>query len=230
MEHLKMDAHDSHNTATLRSQSRHPDMIILTYPRRMRVILLTVILAVSVIGFIFPRGANDSRTQQLVVDQIVETFDIPPTQQFVAPPPPSRPSIPVASEDEDLAEDITIDETGLDDFDWAGPPPVPNASSRIKFVPYEVAPEPVGGFKAILKHLQYPPLAQEAGIEGRVIVQAHIDEKGRVIETLILDGMPGTGMNEAAAKAVRMTRFKPAMQRDKPVAVWLAIPISFTLN
>ena len=32
------------------------------------------------------------------------------------PPPPSRPSIPVESENEDLADDVTIEETELDDF------------------------------------------------------------------------------------------------------------------
>ena len=36
---------------------------------------------------------------------IIENIDIPETQQFETPPPPARPSIPIASEDEDLAED-----------------------------------------------------------------------------------------------------------------------------
>ena len=33
---------------------------------------------------------------------------------------------------------------------------------------------------------KYPEIAQEAGIEGVVVVQAFIDEKGRVKETIIL--------------------------------------------
>lgn len=221
---------DSRSTKTnAKSLARHPDLLMLGYPLRVRTILLSVILTVSLIGFMFPRGGISGRGRQSAIDQVVETFDIPPTQQFITPPPPSRPTIPVESLDEDLAEDITIDPTDLDDFDWEAPPPPPSARS-IKFVPYEVAPVPIGGFSAILKHLEYPRIAHEAGIEGRVVVQAHIDKKGRVIETIILVGVPGTGMNEAAEKAIKLTRFSPAMQRDKPVAVWLSIPIGFKLN
>ena len=163
-------------------------------------------------------------------DQLVESFDIPPTAQFTTPPPPSRPLIPVASEDEDLAEDITIEETGLEDFAWEAPPPPPDEGPRIKFVPYEVPPIPIGGMQALLRNVHYPEAAREAGIEGRVVVQAYISEKGVVLETFILSGMPSTGLDEAAVKAIRRTRFKPALQRDKPVAVWIAFPINFILK
>ncbi len=36
-------------------------------------------------------------------------------------------------------------------------------------------------------------------------------------------------MNEAAEKAVRATRFKPAKQRDRNIGVWIAVPIFFSL-
>ena len=60
-------------------------------------------------------------------------------------------------------------------------------------------------------------------------IQAFIDDKGRVIETVVLKGMPNTGLDEAAMDAIRRTRFKPAKQRDRPVGVWIAIPINFRL-
>ena len=41
----------------------------------------------------------------------------------------------------------------------------------------------------------YPEIAQEAGIEGVVVVQAFIDAKGRVKQTLILKGVPNTGLD-----------------------------------
>ena len=53
---------------------------------------------------------------------IIENIEIPETQQFETPPPPARPSIPIESEDEDLADDLTIEETDLDNFDaWDAP-------------------------------------------------------------------------------------------------------------
>ena len=48
---------------------------------------------------------------------IIENIEIPETQQFETPPPPARPSIPVESEDDDLADDLTIEETDLDNFE-----------------------------------------------------------------------------------------------------------------
>ena len=76
----------------------------------------------------------------------------------------------------------------------------------------------------------YPEIAQEAGIEGVVVVQAFIDAKGRVKETLILKGVPNTGLDEAAMTAIRKTRFRPARQRERAVGVWISIPVNFRLK
>jgi protein TonB len=63
-----------------------------------------------------------------------------------------------------------------------------------------------------------------------VLVQCFIDEKGRVKETIILKGIPNTGLNEAAEEALRKTRFRPAKQRERAVGVWITIPINFKLQ
>ncbi|MFB0515439.1 MAG: TonB family protein [Candidatus Neomarinimicrobiota bacterium] len=42
--------------------------------------------------------------------------------------------------------------------------------------------------------------------------------------------MPNTGLDEAAAEAIKRTRFKPAKQRDRPVGVWISIPVNFKLK
>ena len=76
----------------------------------------------------------------------------------------------------------------------------------------------------------YPEIAQEAGIEGVVVVQAVIDQKGRVKETIILKGIPNTGLDEAAMEAIRKTRFRPAKQRERSVGVWISIPVNFKLK
>lgn len=207
----------------------HSDELMKTYPMRVRYTLIGVLGAVVVIFYFFPRFLGEAGRSASTIEQVVETFDIPPTQQFEIPPPPSRPSIPVESEDEDLAEDITIDETDLDDFDWEAPPPPPDAGPAIRFIPYDEPPLPIGGYSTIQKNVRYPEIAQEAGIEGIVTIQAFIDAKGRVTETVVLKGMPNTGLDEAAMEAIRRTRFHPAKQRDRAVGVWIAIPINFRL-
>jgi len=152
-------------------------------------------------------------------------WTIPQTQQIDRPPPPARPAIPVESDDEDIADDVTIEETNLEDFQaWDAPPPAPSGP-QVKFIPYDEAPTALSKIEPV-----YPDIAREAGIEGRVIVQAFIDKKGRVQQVNILQGIPNTGLNEAAMEAVRKTRFKPAKQRELPVGVWISIPINFTLN
>ena len=45
-------------------------------------------------------------------------------------------------------------------------------------------------------------------------IQAFIDKKGRVKDAIVMRGIPGSGLNEAAISAIRKTRFKPAKQRD----------------
>jgi protein TonB len=208
----------------------HRDPLVEAYPRRVRFITAVVIGGLVVFFYVFPRfRARDFELQDRI-NEVVETIDIPPTQQFQAPPPPSRPSIPVESEDEDIAEDITIDETDLEDFEWDAPPPPPDEGPTIRFIPYDDPPEPIGGYSTIQKNVVYPEIAMEAGIEGMVIVQAFVNDKGRVTETVILKGIPNTGLNEAAADAIRRTRFKPAMQRDRKVGVWISIPVNFRLN
>ena len=151
--------------------------------------------------------------------------NIPQTQQIERPPPPARPSVPVESEDEDIADDLTIEETDLDNFEaWDAPPPPPEGP-RVKFIPYDDPPQPLSRIRPV-----YPEIAQEAGIEGTVVVQVFVDKKGRVKDTVILKGIPNTGLDEAAISAIRKTRFRPAKQRERPVGVWISIPVNFRLK
>ena len=89
-------------------------------------------------------------------------------------------------------------------------------------------PEPVGGYAAIAKRLRYPRIAWEAGIEGTVIIKAFINEKGKVEETIVLKGVPFTGLNETAVIAIKQTKFNPATLNNEPVSVWVSISIIFS--
>lgn len=173
---------------------------------------------------IFPRFGNKVEFES--VDQvIIENIDIPQTQQIDNTPPPARPSIPVPSDDEDIAEDLTLDELDFDDFSNLDAPPPPPSGPKVVFIPYDDPPVAMSPIRPV-----YPEIAQEAGIEGVVIVQAFIDEKGRVKETLILRGVPNTGLDEAAMEAIKKTRFRPAKQRERAVGVWISIPVNFRLK
>ncbi len=191
------------------------------------VIRVTVLIGIGLIitnFLLFPRFGNNLEFED--VDQvIIENIDIPQTQQIDNTPPPARPSIPVPSDDEDIADDLTLDELDFDDFSNLDAPPPPPSGPKVVFIPYDDPPQPMTSIRP-----QYPEIAQEAGIEGVVVVQAFIDKKGRVQETLILKGVPNTGLDEAAMEAIRKTRFKPAKQRERAVGVWISIPVNFKLK
>jgi periplasmic protein TonB len=75
---------------------------------------------------------------------------------------------------------------------------------------------------------EYPDLARSAGVDGTVNVQALVGKDGRVKDTRVVKSIPM--LDEAALKAVRQWVFKPALSNNKPVAVWVAVPVRFTLN
>lgn len=194
------------------------------YPVTIRIAGLAGVLLIT-LGFLFIPRSFDVFVLDDADQIIIEQIDIPQTQQLDLPPPPARPSVPIESEDEDLADDLTIEETDLGSFEaWDAPPPPPEGP-RVKFIPYDDPPRPLTPIKP-----RYPEIAQEAGIEGTVIVQVFIDKKGRVKETMILKGIPNTGLDEAAIAAIRKTRFLPAKQRERAVGVWISIPVNFRLK
>ena len=87
----------------------------LRYPITVRATLLVSVVLLITLLVAFPKfEAKSTLEKEVHVD--IEQFDIPQTQQFELPPPPSRPAVPVESENEDLADDVTIEETELDDF------------------------------------------------------------------------------------------------------------------
>ena len=194
------------------------------YPVNVRLGGLLGIILVIIMFVIFPRFLPSVEFED--VDQIIiENIDIPQTQQIDNTPPPARPSIPVPSDDEDIADDLTLDELDFDDFSNLDAPPPPPSGPKVVFIPYDDPPQALSPIRP-----SYPEIAQEAGIEGVVVVQAFIDKKGRVKETLILKGVPNTGLDEAAMEAIRKTRFRPAKQRERAVGVWISIPVNFKLK
>ena len=169
--------------------------------------------------------------QRTVRLETLQVEEIPQTQQEKQAPAPSRPSVPIASEDETLPEDETIEITDLDlEAEPPPPPPPPEDESLIVFVPYDEPPEPIGGFQAIQNALVYPEFARRAGVEGKVIIWAQIDEKGNVLRTQVQKSLGPNGCDEAASAAIRSVKWKPAMQRDRPVKVWVAVPVDFRLK
>ena len=85
--------------------------------------------------------------------------------------------------------------------------------------------------KHIKKNQQYPERAMEDGIQGRVSVLFVIDKDGG-ISNVQVRGPKGGELLEKEAKRVieKLPKFKPGMQRGKPVKVKYSQPITFKLQ
>ncbi|MBN2411829.1 energy transducer TonB [candidate division KSB1 bacterium] len=167
------------------------------------------------------------------VKVIIETHDLQPIIQQKDLPRPSRPAIPVESEDPDFPPNETIDDTRIDLGNIPQPPEFKETvetKTEYIFIAYEQPPVPVGGYLAIQKVLKYPKTARKAQVEGTVRLWVCIDESGQVVEVKVLKSLGNTGCDEAAVAAVKSVKWQPALQRDKPVKVWISIPVKFMLK
>ena len=106
-------------------------------------------------------------------------------------------------------------------------PPVPTYDEPPS---YDAPPSPIGGFSAIQRALKYPEVARQAGIQGRVIVQVLVSEKGKVIDTRIWQSLGRHVCDEAAIEALKKVRWEPASRGGKPVPGWVSMPVIFKLD
>jgi len=153
------------------------------------------------------------------------------------PPPPeqiSRPAVPVVAATE-LEEDITIAPTTFEENLVENLPPPPSDASRIGdqpvFTPYTVRPEIKDRREAQrIVERYYPKLLKDAGIGGKVNIWVFIDTNGVVKNAQVQQGSGNSALDDAALKAAREFEFTPALNRDKKVPVWVAIPITFSVK
>ncbi len=98
----------------------------------------------------------------------------------------------------------------------------------------EEMPEFPGGQEAMMaflrKNIQYPPMARENGIEGRVVLQFVVNKDGNISDIEIVKKL-GWGLEEEAIRIVKiMPGWKPAKQNGKPVMLRMIWPLVITFN
>ncbi len=76
----------------------------------------------------------------------------------------------------------------------------------------------------------YPKLLKRAGVSGVALVWVRIDATGRFVKSAIKTSSGREAFDKAALKVTELMRFKPALDGDEPVAVWLIVPIEFRVR
>lgn len=181
----------------------------------------------------------DFRSKQQKVDltqeqEVVKMEDVIQTKQEETPPPPPRPVVPVAVPNDEVIEEQNINLNADINLDQPLEMPPPPKQEKKKdeedfFVAVEQMPELIGGLAKLQKTITYPEMARKAGIEGRVIVQFIVTEKGTVENPRVIRGIGG-GCDQEALRAVKKARFKPGRQRGKAVRVQYSLPVVFRLQ
>ncbi|MBI4513874.1 MAG: energy transducer TonB [Gemmatimonadetes bacterium] len=164
--------------------------------------------------------------------------NLPP--EIEIPPPPKqiqRPAIPVVARTE-IEEDVTIAPTTFEENPVENLPPPPegaNLGDQPAFTPFEVRPEikDLARARQIMERY-YPQMLKQAGIGGTVIVWAFLDDKGRLRNHKLQKTSGFPALDEAAIKALyeisEKVGFTPALNRDRPVPVWISQSVTFAVR
>ncbi len=216
----------------------------------------TIILAVTIITpYLNAKAAeNKAKRAERQVEIKMENLDQP--NETVAPPPPPPPPptdvvqqakyVPPVVVDsvkpEDNVQLMTADEAQIEVKDEEVVEIAEEVKEEVQeedpeatpFVVVEEMPMFPGGDVELLKfigeHTQYPEIAKENNIQGRVIVRFCVTSKGGVSQVSILKGVDPELDAEAIRVVNTLPAFKPGKQGGKPVPVWYMVPITFTLK
>lgn len=164
----------------------------------------------------------------------MEAVELPP--QVEIPPPPkqiSRPATPTVAE-ANVEEDVTIAKTTFEDNPVEKLPPPPKAGSpkdRPSFIPRDVDPRATNDdeIRKLLRRF-YPPMLKDAGIGGTVTLWLFVNENGDVEKWQVQKSSGYDAMDEAAGKVAQRMEFKPAMNRNEPIGVWVSRNITFRVR
>lgn len=99
----------------------------------------------------------------------------------------------------------------------------------------ESNPVPPGGsqealLKWIARNLQYPEIAAENGVQGKVIVQFVVEKDGSISKATVVRGVDASLDKEALRVVNKMDKWQPGKQGGKPVRVKYTLPIQFKLQ
>lgn len=168
-----------------------------------------------------------------VPDEVVTVISMDRVELPPAPEPLAIPRVPVPSTT--VPGDATLTPPRWDDPGIL-PEPVPSVpaggvTGMPAFVPRTSEPELLnpGDVQRALTR-EYPPTLRDAGIGGTVQLLVHVGAGGEVLEVRT-DGTSGKSTLDAAAVRVAdVFRFRPAMNRDQAVAVWIRLPVTFRVR
>ena len=188
--------------------------------KMLRALAVVPAIALALLAFANPKSVAAVVTASVQQDAAVQSV-------MQSPDPVQAEAVPEVVETE--AEEQAIEESTVEQ---APEEPVPEPKKIYESA--EQMPEFPGGVEGLMRYLyqniQYPPMAAQNNIGGRVVLQFVIDETGQVGDVKVVRSVS----EEIDAEAVRviksLPKFEPGRQNGEPVAVWYTLPVMFKLQ
>ena len=212
-------------------------------------LMLGLVVALGVVLLAFEWKSRPSAASSLGNLEVAEVEDevIPITrQEQVQPPPPPPPPqvvevLKIVDDNVDILDDLSMFDSEADNETFIDVAPVIQTVKEEKeeeeaqvFFIVEEMPEFPGGEAALRRFIanaiKYPQIAQENGIQGRVYIQFVVDRDGSVTQASVARGVDPSLDKEALRVVNSLPKWKPGMQRGKPVKVSYTVPINFQLQ
>ena len=210
-------------------------------------ILMGIVVAISVLFFAFEWSSETKKLDEsIIVQDVLAEEEIEITRRDPTPPPPPPPPAPetpeiiqVVEEKVDSRIEInTEDDASKRQLDTYVPPPPPKPKveevTEEIFVVVEEQPEFPGGNTAMMKFLsdniKYPVIAQENGIQGRVITNFVVERDGSITDVQVVRGVDPSLDKEAIRVIQSMPKWKAGKQRGSAVRVRFTLPVVFRLQ
>ena len=206
------------------------------------------VIALLIVYGAFEYRSKEKKEAVLAAEntEIIEEEIVPITQENT-PPPPEIAKVPVLSDIIDIGDDdITVEDNilnleddanlGVEVMDYVSEVEEEVVEEEsIPFALVEKKPSFMGGdantFSAwVNQHLEYPEVARENGVSGRVMLQFTVNPNGSVTDVKVLRGVDPALDKEAVRVISSSPKWEPGRQRDRAVKVTYTFPVVFQLR
>jgi protein TonB len=167
--------------------------------------------------------------------QIVEDDKVRPEDEILTQDEINQTDKVFASTNVDNGQDDRARfQTAVEDVVVEKPVEKPKEVKEEIFTVVEQMPQFPGGDAALMKylssHINYPPMAAENNVQGKVILQFVVEKDGHIGEVVIARSVDKDLDKEATRVVKSLPKFTPGRQNGHPVRVWYTLPVNFKLQ
>ena len=204
-------------------------------------LLIGFVIVLSILFVAFEWSQRDLKIDmsQAIQDVVFEE-EIPLTMQEEKPtPPPPQQQEPQKVEEilNIVKNDANVEESVISSSEETGEvieikqvAPVIEEEEIVEEEIFQVVEEMPGLMQYLGRNIKYPAIAQENGIQGRVVVQFVVEKDGSIANPVVVKSVDPSLDKEAIRVISTMPKWKPGKQRGKAVRVKYTVPVTFRLQ